>query len=107
MNYGDSGLVTNFTATLRRTTIAEGLKKSFKKGRESEQQLAAQALSLVILTLGADSEDLFSEFQPLLLTWLKNYEEGASSVLNEVRSNQASSKGVPLSLIIITHLTRL
>jgi len=67
-----------------RTTIAEGLKRSFKKGRDAEQQLASQALSLVVLTLGVESEDMFSEFQPLLTTMMKDYEDGVSStVLNE------------------------
>ena len=73
------------TTNNSRITIAEGLKRSLKKGREAEQQLAAQTLSLVVLTLGADSEDLFSEFQPILFTMLKDYDNGTeSSVLNEV-----------------------
>jgi len=67
-----------------RTTIAEGLKRSFKKGRDAEQQLASQVLSLVVLTLGVESDDMFSELQPILNTMLKDFEDGVSfTVLNE------------------------
>lgn len=69
-----------------RTTLAEGIMRGLKKGREAEFKLAAQLLDVVVLTLGAESEELYAEFSPVLSVFIKD--PTASSV---VRSAAATS----------------
>lgn len=46
-------------------TLLENLKKSVKRGAGREQFLAPTLLSLVAITLGADSETFFKEISPI------------------------------------------
>jgi hypothetical protein len=72
-----------------RTTLAEGVMRGLKKGKESEFKLAAQLLDVILLTLGAESEELYAEFSPVLSVVIKD--PTATSV---VRSVAATSFGL-------------
>jgi hypothetical protein len=69
-----------------KTTLSEGVMRGLKKGKEIEFKLAAQLLDVVVLTLGASSEDLYAELSPVLSVIIKD--TTASSV---VRSAAATS----------------
>jgi hypothetical protein len=69
-----------------KTTLSEGVMRGLKKGKELEFKLAAQLLDVVVLTLGASSEDLYADFSPVLSVIIKD--TTASSV---VRSAAATS----------------
>lgn len=56
--------------------------RGLKKGREAEFKLAAQLLDVVVLTLGAESEELYAEFSPVLSVFIKD--PTASSVVRSV-----------------------
>jgi hypothetical protein len=75
-------MVTTVAATHRRTTLSEGIMRGLKKGREAEFKLAAQLLDVVVLTLGAESEELYAEFSPVLSVFIKD--PTASSVVRSV-----------------------
>lgn len=53
--------------------------RGLKKGKETEFKLAAQLLDVVVLTLGAESEELYPEFAPVLSVTIKD--ATASSVV--------------------------
>jgi len=50
----------------RKVTLLEALKRGLKKGTVKEQQLSGAALSLLCITLGADSESIYKEVAPTL-----------------------------------------
>jgi len=68
------------------TTITEAIMRGFKKGKETEFKLAAHLLDVVILTLGADSESLYSEFGPVLSSTITD-----NTVATSVRSAAVTS----------------
>jgi len=51
----------------KKVTISEALKRALKKGTLKEQTLACELISLISLTLGADSEDLYKEFADTMI----------------------------------------
>jgi hypothetical protein len=56
--------------------------RGLKKGKESEFKLAAQLLDVILLTLGAESEELYAEFSPVLSVVIKD--PTATSVVRSV-----------------------
>jgi len=51
----------------KKVTISEALKRALKKGTLKEQALASELISIISLTLGADSEDLYKEFADTMI----------------------------------------
>ncbi|KAF9134371.1 Interferon- developmental regulator 1 [Mortierella sp. 14UC] len=67
----------HFTADVldsRRDDVMELLKKSIKKGGPRECVLAAEAISLVFITIGEDDEKMFTDLAPLLKYTITNHE---------------------------------
>jgi len=57
----------------RKTTIIEALKKGIKKGSPKEQQLSAQASSLMCITLGAEeAEEIYRDLSPIYKELIHN-----------------------------------
>jgi len=55
-----------------RTTLLEHLKKSLKRGNENELVLAPKVLSLMSITLGTSSENLYKEIAPIYKEMINN-----------------------------------
>ncbi|KAF9094001.1 Interferon- developmental regulator 1 [Mortierella sp. AD031] len=58
----------------QRDDLMELLKKSVKKGGTRECVLAAEAISLVFITIGEDDEKMFTDLAPLLKYTITNHE---------------------------------
>eukprot|EP01114_Cavostelium_apophysatum_P013516 TRINITY_DN3290_c0_g1_i1.p1 TRINITY_DN3290_c0_g1~~TRINITY_DN3290_c0_g1_i1.p1 ORF type:complete len:398 (-),score=113.93 TRINITY_DN3290_c0_g1_i1:36-1229(-) len=50
----------------RKMTLLDAIKRGIKRGNLKETQLSATALSLIAITLGADSEEIHRDFAPIL-----------------------------------------
>ncbi|KAG0071915.1 Interferon- developmental regulator 1 [Linnemannia elongata] len=67
----------HFTADVldsQRDDLMDLLKKSIKKGGPRECVLAAEAISLVFITIGEDDEKMFTDLAPLLKYTITNHE---------------------------------
>ena len=83
-------------STCRKFTIQEALERCLKKGKSEEQAQAAFCVVLLCVQLGAgpDSEKLFTDIRPVLVTVLADASAGlkARSAVSIKRSVQASRR---------------
>lgn len=88
----------------RKETLTEAIKKAFKKGSLKEKQISCDILSLIFITLGADSEDLYKEFKPIFEENIKNdsNKEAQSSFINSYA--MAAFIGNPDEKVTISNL---
>lgn len=77
------------TRACSKVTLLEAIKRGLKKGSSKEQQLSAQALSLLVITIGAGSEEIYKDVSPLLEEIINN-----PSVQEEVRAAVCASSHI-------------
>lgn len=72
----------------RRLTLLEDLKRCLKKGASLEKASASKLISLVCITLGVESEDIYKELAPSLQEIIANTGDAmARSEVTDLDSN--------------------